>query len=168
MNLGNIGGGSGQGNTGSLSTSNRIDMYQSKLTSIKQRFNAKSGADTGTNRDSTSGGAGGAQQQMNTSFSAMNSSLSQKWNQITAKTASKKEGSGTQLSNTMGGFSGNSASGAATNVGTFGQGAGNMNTSMGAASSGDQSNTASGGATNQDLNKRLAEMKAKLQALKKK
>jgi hypothetical protein len=45
-----------------------------------------------------------------------------------------------------------------------------MNTSIGALSGGaDQSNTTpSGGATNQDLNKRLAEMKAKLQALKKK
>jgi hypothetical protein len=41
-----------------------------------------------------------------------------------------------------------------------------MNQSIGGTSSGD-SNTA-GGATNQDLNKRLAEMKAKLQALKKK
>jgi len=40
---------------------------------------------------------------------------------------------------------------------------GNMNQSSGASQ--DQSNP--GGATNQDLNKRLAEMKAKLQALKK-
>ena len=40
-----------------------------------------------------------------------------------------------------------------------------MNQSNGAGSNGDQN---TGGATNQDLNKRLAEMKAKLQALKKK
>ena len=40
-----------------------------------------------------------------------------------------------------------------------------MNQSIGAGSSGDPG--VSGGATNQDLNKRLAEMKAKLQALKK-
>lgn len=99
----------------------------------------------------------------------MNSSLSQKWNQITAKTAIKKEGSGTQLSNTMGGFSG-----AANNVSGIGRGSqggvAQMNSSIGAGSNGggDQSNNASGGATNQDLNKRLAEMKAKLQALKKK
>ncbi len=39
-----------------------------------------------------------------------------------------------------------------------------MNQSIGAQSNGESS----GGATNQDLNKRLAEMKAKLQALKKK
>ena len=151
-----------QGASGSQSSSNRIDMYQNKLTSIKQRFNAKSGADTGTNKDSST------QQQMNTSFSAMNSSLSQKWNQITAKTASKKEGSGTQLSNTMGGFTGASAANNVSGIGRGSQGGGNMNSSIGAGSSGDQSNTASGGATNQDLNKRLAEMKAKLQALKKK
>lgn len=41
-----------------------------------------------------------------------------------------------------------------------------MNQSIGTASNGDQS-MSQGGATNQDLNERLAVMKAKLQALKK-
>lgn len=60
----------------------------------------------------------------------------------------------------MGGFTGSSGIGKGSQ--------GNMNQSIGAASNGEQSTTPSGGATNQDLNKRLAEMKAKLQALKKK
>lgn len=41
-----------------------------------------------------------------------------------------------------------------------------MNQSLGGASQGDQG-VGGGGATNQDLNERLAVMKAKLQALKK-
>ena len=76
------------------------------------------------------------------------------------------------MSNTMGGF-GSAAGNQVSGIGRGSQGGvvGNMNSSTGALSGdgGDQSTTTpSGGATNQDLNKRLAEMKAKLQALKKK
>ena len=57
--------------------SNRIIEYQSKLASIKMRNNQKSGAETATNKQvSNLIGGGTNQHNLNTSFSAMNSSLS--------------------------------------------------------------------------------------------
>ena len=156
-------------------SSNKIIEYQSKLTSIKQRFNVKpnEGSQTGKNSEN-----------LNTSFSAMNTSLSQKWQEINKRSAvSKREGmAGGQapahMSSTMGSGFGmrqpitKQASGTNQNLnsslGTAGRltgtGGDNNNASQGASEEGG----AGGGATNQDLNKRLAEMKAKLQALKKK
>lgn len=83
-----------------MNSSGKISEYQNKLAGIKQRFNPKSGADTGTNKEQ-------AQHNLNTSFSALNTSLSQRWQQINNKTAQKSSGTTTatqQLSNTMGGF----------------------------------------------------------------
>ena len=117
------------------------------------------------------GNQGAQGHNLNTSFSAMNSSLSQKWNEINKKSAfTKREGTGggmQQMSSTMGGFSNQHAGQNLESRIGMGQNATHqpMNQSIGAGSSGDQA--MGGGATNQDLNERLAVMKAKLQALKK-
>lgn len=73
------------------------------------RNNQRSGAETATNKQQSSligQGASGANHNLNTSFSAMNSSLSQKWHEINKKSAiTKREGpTGHQMSSTMGGF----------------------------------------------------------------
>jgi hypothetical protein len=71
------------------------------------------------------------------------------------------------MSNTMGGF-GNSANNLESQIGR-GTATSNLNLSIGGSGSGSQGQSEQQtGATNSDLNKRLAEMKAKLQALKKK
>jgi len=117
---------------------------------MKQRF--KSGADTGKAASTDN---------MNTSFSAMNTSLSAKWNEINKKSAATKREGGTtpaHMSNTMQGFSGPAIESRTANTGQ-------MNASIGSNPTPEGSQ---GGATNQDLTKKLAEMKAKLQALKKK
>ncbi len=88
----------------------------------------------------------------------MNSSLSQKWNEINKRSAiTKREG----MSSTLGG----QVIGGGSRIG------GGLNASIGASATTQpqqEQPPADGGATNQDLTRRLAEMKAKLQALKKK
>ena len=66
----------------------------------------------------------------------------------------------------MGNFGGASTSNFESRVGRGTTGGAPLNQSIGATSQGGDNQTT--GATNQDLNRRLAEMKAKLQALKKK
>jgi hypothetical protein len=68
---------------------------------------------------------------MNTSFSAMNTSLSQKWSQINQKSAATKR-EGQNLSNTMGGFGSSTQLESKIGKGTVAP----MNQSIGANSSG--------------------------------
>ena len=86
---------------------NRISEYQNKLASIKQRNQQKTGNESGsgTGKDQGHSTTGNHQQNLNTSFSAMNSSLSQKWHDIKSG-ATRREGQTNvqQMSNTMGGF----------------------------------------------------------------
>ncbi len=80
--------------------------------------------------------------------------------------ATKRESGPGHMSSTMGGFgAGSTSNNLESKIGKGAAGGSNMNLSIGAASSGEQQPA---GATNSDLNRRLAEMKAKLQALKKK
>lgn len=72
-------------------SSNRISEYQNKLATIKQRNQQKTGTDTGTSRDQGHLPGTNHQQNLNTSFSAMNSSLSQKWHEIKSG-ATRREG----------------------------------------------------------------------------
>lgn len=145
-------------------SSSKITDYQNKLNSIKQRF----GKDTTSTNEKPKTGSTTTKNQvdkMNTSFSAMNNSISKKWNEISKKKNEERKigggigggisGTTPALSNTIGGgvrpaFQGNG---------------GQLNQSSGAGSIGGGSQS---GATNTDLNQRLAEMKQKLQALKKK
>ena len=88
---------------GNNTGSNKINEYQNKLSSIKQRYNQKNPkAETTTNKE------GQGNQNLYSSFSAMNSSLSKKWDQIQKSSATKRDGgnggnTGTHMSNTMGG-----------------------------------------------------------------
>lgn len=152
---------SGQPPRGSVTpSSNKIADYQSKLNSIKKRF----GKETSGNETVAKTVAQKNQvEKMNTSFSAMNNSISKKWNEISKKKDAEsgiksrigQGGGSSAMSNTIGG--------AGIRQG-FNQGS-NLNQSSGAGSIGGGSQS---GATNTDLNQRLAEMKQKLQALKKK
>jgi len=71
------------------------------------RNNQRSGAETATHKQQSnligSGNTGTAGGHLNSSFSAMNSSLSQKWHEINKKSAITKR-EGTHMSSTMGGF----------------------------------------------------------------
>lgn len=76
-------------------SNSRITEYQNKLASIKMKNSQRSGAETATHKQQSNliGAGASNAQHLNTSFSAMNSSLSQKWNEINKKNAqTKREG----------------------------------------------------------------------------
>jgi hypothetical protein len=105
-------------------SSNKIADYQSKLHSIKKRFGKEGSGSESVKQTIGSGATGGGQrnqvEKLNTSFSAMNNSISKKWNEINnKKKEEQKTGSkiGGGMSNTMGGQA----------KGAFGQGSSGAN-----------------------------------------
>jgi hypothetical protein len=94
-------------------SSSSIVDYQSKLSSMRQKFQPRNqpsttGSGTGTHAAAAhTTGQGAKTGNLNTSFSAMNSSLSQKWNEMSKRSAAtKREGTAGAMSSTMGNFGG--------------------------------------------------------------